>query len=284
MKRSIIRIDEEKCDGCGLCVTGCPEGALQVIDGKAKLVREDYCDGLGACIGDCPRDAIHVEERESLPYDEYSVMKNITAQGEEALRLHLDHLEEHGEKELLLVAKRYMEEQGITIEQGRKPSLRVMQPQGGGCPGSAARVIQPGTAGKSTQTGTKATVSAESRLRQWPVQLKLLNPAAPYFTDCHLLVAADCVPFASGDFHDRYLKGKSVAMFCPKLDSGLEQYVDKLTEIFTGNTVHSVTVLTMEVPCCMGTLRVVQEALHRSGKDIPLHSITVGINGEEKPA
>src|SRR6056297_1677443 len=129
MKRSIIRIDEEKCDGCGLCVTGCPEGALQVIDGKAKLVREDYCDGLGACIGDCPRDAIHVEERESLPYDEYSVMKNITAQGEEALRLHLDHLEEHGEKELLLVAKRYMEEQGITIEQGRKPSLRVMQPQ-----------------------------------------------------------------------------------------------------------------------------------------------------------
>ncbi len=226
---------------------------MQVIDGKARLVREDYCDGLGACIGDCPRDAIHVEERESLPYDEYSVIKNIAVQGEETLRLHLDHLEEHGEKELLSVAKRYMDEKGIHIEQGRKPSLRVMQPQGGGCPGSAARVIQPGTAGKNPQSGTKATVSVQSRLRQWPVQLKLLNLAAPCFTDCHLLVAADCVPFASGDFHDRYLKGKSVAIFCPKLDSGLDGYVNKLAEIFIGNTVHSVKVLSMEVPCCKDT-------------------------------
>ncbi len=281
MKRSIITIDEEKCDGCGLCVTGCPEGALQVINGKAKLVREDYCDGLGACIGDCPRGAIHVEERETVPYDEYSVMENIVAEGDDAIKSHLHHLEEHGEHELLAEARRYLDENSIKVAGESKPPLKVMHAHGGGCPGSMARTIQrePEVAPAATASG--ASIHAQSRLRQWPVQLKLLNPAAPYFNDCHLLVAADCVPCASGNFHEKYLNGKVVAMFCPKLDSGLDQYVEKLTAIFSGNTVHSVTVLTMEVPCCMGTVKVVQEALKRSGKDIPLGSITVGINGEE---
>lgn len=281
MKRSIITIDEEKCDGCGLCITGCPEGALQMVDGKAKLVREDYCDGLGACIGECPRGAIHVEERESVPYDEYSVMENIAAKGDDAIRSHLLHLEEHGEEELLAEAERYLNEHEISVAREPRPSLSVMHQHGGGCPGSMTRTVPREPAISATVTVGEAEIQAQSRLRQWPVQLKLLNPSAPYFNNCHLLIAADCVPFASGNFHEKYLNGKVVAMFCPKLDSGLDEYVKKLTAVFSGNTVHSVTVLTMEVPCCMGTVKIAQEALKRSGKNIPLESVTVGINGEE---
>ena len=228
-----------------------------------------------------PRGAIHVEERDTVPYDEYSVMQNIVAQGDDAIRSHLHHLEEHGEHELLAEARRYLDENGIKVADESRPSLNVMHAHGGGCPGSMARTIQREPAVTPAGTASGASIHAQSRLRQWPVQLKLLNPAAPYFNDCDLLVAADCVPFASGSFHERYLKDRVVAMFCPKLDSGLDQYVEKLTAVFSQNTVHSVTVLTMEVPCCMGTLKVVQEALKRSGKEIPLESITVGINGEE---
>ncbi len=239
--RKIVKIDEEKCTGCGLCVPNCAEGALRIVDGKAKLMSEKFCDGLGACLGHCPEDAITVIEREAEDFDE------------KAVEAHL-----HKQKE-------------------SQPQPRP-QPVFAGCPSSRAMHFKV----PETQAETASTTRSVSQLTQWPVQLKLVPINAPYFEDADLLVAADCVPFAYPDLHRDFLKGKAVVMGCPKLDD-IQYYKEKLTEIFRANSIKSVTVPYMEVPCCFGLVKATEDAIAASGKNIPLKKIKIGIRGDTKP-
>jgi len=268
MKRKIIHIDEEKCTGCGQCIPDCPEGALQLIEGKARLVSDLFCDGLGACIGTCPEGAITVIEREAGTYDEKAVMEKIAAQGEAVIRAHLEHLRSHGEKELHRQAIEYLNENGIPVPEHAAAAAPT------GCPGSAARRIARPHAGEPVPSAR-----TESELRQWPVQLKLLNPAASYFENADILITADCVPFAYADYHRDFLQGRIVIIFCPKLDGDIERYIEKLADIFTLHSIRSITVLHMEVPCCSGVNYVLDSALERSGKKIPVQSYTILIQG-----
>jgi NAD-dependent dihydropyrimidine dehydrogenase PreA subunit len=300
MKRKIISIDETKCTGCGQCIPDCPEGALQVIEKKARLVSDLFCDGLGACIGTCPEGAISVIEREAVPYDEKTVMANIVKQGAPVIKAHLEHLAGHGQTALYNEAIEFLIEQGIPIPEHaaleRKPKHAPVTPHPpagrmgegevchtgpdpshpfAGCPGSAARSIhRPTGAGPRQPSGTTA-----SELRQWPVQLSLLNPAAPYFENADLLVSADCVPFAYPGFHTDLLAGKILIIFCPKLDAGIDGYIEKLAEIFRLHTIKSITVARMEVPCCGGVRYVVEKAMAQAGVTIPVSEKTISING-----
>lgn len=272
--RDVIKIDEELCDGCGACVTGCPEGALQVIDGKARLVSDLFCDGLGACIGECPRGAITVERREAGEYSEEQVMENVARQGQGVIRAHLLHLRDHGQTLYLQQAISYLSRMGIENPLEKQP----VAPSGcgGGCPGSMMRLLE----SESREETSGAWESAPSRLRQWPIQLQLINPAAPYFREAHLVVAADCVPFAFAGFHEKFLKNSALAVFCPKLDRTIDAYVDKLSEIFRTQDVKSITLVHMEVPCCFGLGRVVEMALQKSGREIPVTDYTISLRGE----
>ena len=227
--RKIVKIDEDKCDGCGLCVPDCAEGAIQVIDGKAKLLAENLCDGLGACLGVCPQDAITIEERPADEFDEAAVA---AARAAEA-----------------------------------KPDLPC------GCPGTMARALSPQTA-PNKQQGDRT-----SQLSHWPVQLTLVGPSGAMWNDADVLIAADCVAFAMPDFHERLLAGRAVVIACPKLDD-VGPYIDKLTRIFADNSIRSITVAHMEVPCCTGIVMAARAALDNSGRtDIPFADITVGIDG-----
>ena len=203
MKRKIIQIDEEKCTGCGLCIPNCHEGAMQLIDGKARLISDLFCDGLGACIGHCPEGAIEIIEREAEPYDERKVMEAMIPKGRNTIMAHLDHLRDHNETEFLQQAINYLKENNIMIN----PEKITDAPHGEcGCPGSAARDFN---AEPAVETHRNASLPAvPSQLRQWPVQLHLLNPQASYFKNADVLLAADCAAFAMGNFHDRFLKGK----------------------------------------------------------------------------
>ena len=277
MKRKIIEIKEDLCNGCGDCIPNCPEGALQVIDGKVRLISDLFCDGLGACIGHCPTGAIEVVEREAQSYDERRVMQNIIKQGAGTIKAHLEHLQDHGETEMLETALKVLAENNLEnpLNKSHKPGSHSF----GGCPGSRTvdmrkDVDKPRSAG--------ADVNIGSELRQWPVQLTLVNPNAPYFENSELLVAADCVPFAYANFHQKFLKDKAVVIFCPKLDTNLDEYTEKLAAIFTNRNVKSVTVLNMEVPCCFGTGKIVSDAIRRSGKTIPLANAIITLQGEIK--
>lgn len=203
MKRDILIIDEDLCNGCGQCIPSCHEGAIQIINGKAKLVSEFMCDGLGACVGHCPEGAITIESREAEPYNEAKV------------------------KEIQSVS-------------GHQPS----------------------------------------ELRQWPVQMHLINPDASYFKDSDLLLAADCTAFSLGNFHNKHLKGKTLAIACPKLDHGSEIYIEKLTALIDRSKINTITVMMMEVPCCGGLLRMVIAALAKASRKIPVKKLVAGINGE----
>jgi NAD-dependent dihydropyrimidine dehydrogenase PreA subunit len=303
MKRKIISISEEKCTGCGKCIPDCPEGALQIIDGKARLVSDLFCDGLGACIGACPEGAISVIEREAVPYDERSVMATIAKQGAPVIRAHLGHLAGHGQTELYHQAIGFLIENTIPIPDHTPPERRnpaapscgprpaagrtgegVCHPEPhaahpfASCPGSAARGI-PREGGRGGMQHPQTDDQVPSELRQWPVQLTLLNAAAPYFDNADLLVSADCVPFAYPGFHAELLKGKILIIFCPKLDADIDGYIGKLAEIFTRHTIKSITVARMEVPCCGGVRYVVEKALEKAGKKIPVDEKTISIMG-----
>ena len=275
MRRKIIKIDEVKCDGCGQCIPNCPEGALQIVDGKARMVSEFSCDGLGACLGHCPRGAISIEEREAAAYDERQVMARIIAAGPETIAAHLRHLREHGEEALLAQAQAVLRGQGIAAPDGSAPAPSA---GGGGCscPGGQAQDLRPAGESGASAGGTGPLAS---ELRQWPVQLALLSPQAGYFQQADLLLAADCVAFAYGDFHRNFLKGKILIVFCPKLDQVLEQYIEKLTAIFRSQQIRSVTVVRMEVPCCGGVRRILDQALSRSAVVVPVEEVVVSLQG-----
>jgi ferredoxin len=234
MKRKIVKIDENKCNGCGLCINACHEGALQLINGKAKLVSDAYCDGLGACLPECPTGAITIEEREADAFDETTVKARVAKQG----------------------------------EQHQPANLPC------GCPGTHAKVI---TRSGDTSSIPKAAVCAESQLRQWPCQIKLVPVNAPYFDNASLLVAADCTAYAYANMHNDFMRDKITLIGCPKLDDA--DYAVKLAEILKVHEIKSITVLRMEVPCCSGIVNAVKDALVKSGKMIPWRVVTIGTDG-----
>jgi Pyruvate/2-oxoacid:ferredoxin oxidoreductase delta subunit len=268
MIRKIIEIDEDKCDGCEQCIPACPEGAIQLIDGKAKLVRDFYCDGLGACLGHCPQDAINVIEREADEYDERKVMENVITQGDEVVKQHLEHLREHGEKEYLQEAMNILEEKGQ-----KTVGLEMQQPRSS-CPGSQSLSFS------SDTQNTISTSEIPSALHHWPIQLHLLSPMAPHYKGSQLLLAADCVPFALANFHQGYLTGKTLAIACPKLDQGQQIYIEKLKILIDQSEIESISVMVMQVPCCSGLVQLVQTAMAQSKRSIPAEAIVVGIQGQ----
>ena len=263
MKRKIIRIDEEKCNGCGLCIPNCQEGALQIINGKVRLVSDLFCDGLGACIGFCPEGAIEIEEREAEPYDERKVMEIISTKGRNTILAHLDHFHDHNEEGYLKEAITFIKENNIDMSENE---IKKNQPLSHGCPGAAAMDfrIDAEKVENSVREQHPINIEPHSELRQWPVQLHLINPNADYFDNADLLISADCVPYAYGDFHKRFLKGKIVITFCPKLDGDIDRYIDKLAHIFTLHEIKSVNIVRMEVPCCGGTEMIVKKALEQA--------------------
>lgn len=269
MKRKIININEEKCDGCGVCVPECYEGALQVIDGKVRLISDLFCDGLGACLGYCPQGALTIEEREAEPYNETKVMEYIVSGGRNVIKAHLEHLRDHNETVYFNEAVKYLNERGIEV-----PPLKEAASKGhSGCPGSQEVSFE-----DSAENGEEGI--RKSHLTHWPVQMHLISPMASHYRNSHLLLAADCCAFSYGDFHKDFLKGKSLAIACPKLDSNKQVYLEKLTAMARDAGLKSITVLIMQVPCCGGLFQMAQQALADSGKDIPLEVIVLGVNGE----
>ncbi len=269
MKRKIINIDQEKCTGCSACIPNCPEGAIQMIDGKARLVSDLFCDGLGACLGHCPEGAIMIEEREAEPYDERKVMTNIVRQGPNTIKAHLTHLREHGETGYLEQALAFLSEQGIPAPAGTEPSSH-----GGhaGCPGTRTHDFDP-------KQQPNAAGPRGSSLAHWPVQLHLISPMAPAYQGKDVLLAADCVAFALGNFHD-YLRGKALAIACPKLDEDQEVYLEKLTALIDHAKINTLQVMIMQVPCCRGLLALAQKAAAAASRKVPVKCTVVGIQGE----
>jgi len=232
-------------------------------------VSDLFCDGLGACIGTCPEGAICVVEREAEPYSEEAVMEKIVPQGMGVIKAHLEHLLGHGEEALYHRAIDYLNANEIPVPPHETPAAPAA------CPGTVARSLQ-----REEARSAEQAARIESELRQWPVQLTLVNPSASYFDDADLLVSGDCVPFAYPEFHRDFLQGKILLIFCPKLDADTEGYITKLAEIFSRHTVRSITVLHMEVPCCSGVRYIVDKALKRAGKEIPVAEKTITLQGE----
>lgn len=281
MIRTIIKIDENLCNGCGACVTGCHEGALQLINEKAVMISDLYCDGLGACIGECPVGAITFEEREAEPYSEAAVIERMIPKGEAVIMAHLDHLIEHEEYELLKQGLDYLDEHNIKIGFPIESKKKESNATACGCPGSTMQEIKRPAANNFTMASHPATAQP-SELRQFPVQLHLLNPSAGFLKGSNLLLAADCTAFASGEFHSRFLKGKSLAIACPKLDSNIPVYINKLIEMIDGAMIDTLSVLVMEVPCCGGLVRIAQTAREQANRNIPIKVVTLSVQGDVK--
>jgi len=296
--RTMVQIDEELCDGCGLCVPGCAEGALQIIDGKAKLVSDIYCDGLGACLGECPLDAITMVEREAENFDVEAVNVRLEELGREPLAHDHDHSHHsggHGHSEPKPVKEEEMSACGCpsTLMQSFDMKAEVSKvgapkvhnhgahaaaaPVMSGCPSS--RPMSLSSEGEKTTQVQDHGGPVASRITNWPIQLTLVPPKAPYFDGADLVIAADCAPFSYGDFHKRFLEGKTLLIGCPKLDN-LDSYITKLTTIFSENDIKSVGLVYMEVPCCSGLVQMVKVALEQSGKQIPVMLSRVGIKGD----
>lgn len=289
MIRDIVRIDRELCTGCGDCITGCHEGALQLIDGKATLVSELMCDGLGACIGTCPVGAITIEKREAEAYDEVATIIEMIPNGKNVVTAHLQHLLDHNETEYLRQAFSYLRENEKSIPfnideviDSLKQQPKHEQPQahphhhhaGGGCPGAAARSFAPKMAVAPSND------SQPSALTHWPVQLHLINPMAAHFRGSNLLLAADCVAYALAGFHSKHLQGKTLAIACPKLDSNKEVYIQKITALIDSAQVDTITVMRMEVPCCGGLVQMAQMGRDAAQRHIPIKVVEVGIQGD----
>lgn len=251
VKRNIIKINEELCNGCGLCAKGCHEGALQIIDGKARLISELYCDGLGACIGDCPMNAISVEEKEVEAYDEIAVIKRIIPKGDKVLEAHLQHLKNHGEMNLLQQGIQYLKDNDIPL-----PDMTLTQTQ--------------------NIVSSSKSLSLSSSIN-WPVQLHLINPQSGVFNNADLLLVADCVAYANPKLYSELLVGKKLAIACPKLDVNKESYVNKLIQMIDDSKINSLTVAIMEVPCCGGLIRLVEMAMEKSQRKIQMNKIVVKI-------
>lgn len=307
MQRDILRIDEERCTGCGLCVPNCHEGALQVIDGKVRLVSELMCDGLGACIGHCPEDAITIEKREAEPYDEIAVITEMVSKGANTVIAHLRHLKDHNEYGYLEEGTTWLEvhdkdlpfsvSEVLDEVNGKTRHLQAasgvhnhhVTPDGhhvqtvkevhhthagGSCPGSRERLITP------APVFDAASAATPSQLTHWPVQMHLVNPNSPAYRGADLLLAADCVAFSLGSFHSSFLKGKALAIACPKLDHGTDTYVDKLTVMIDTAKVNTITVIMMEVPCCGGLIQMVRAAMARASRKVPVKAVIVSIDGK----
>ena len=276
--RTMVHIDEDKCDGCGLCVPDCAEGALQIVDGKAKLVSDIYCDGLGACLGSCPQDAITMIDREADEFNEDAVNERLNELGKDPLPHEHGHEHAAGENKV----EEEVEDlacgcPGTMTQSFDRPApfTAPSVPKIGGCPGSKSQSFDKSKASPpADQSGPVA-----SRLGNWPVQIMLVPPKAPYLDGADLLIAADCAPFAYGDFHRRFMEGKTLLVGCPKLDD-TQIYVDKLGHMFKENNINSISVVYMEVPCCTGLVQLVQEALRQSGASIPTTLYRVGIKGD----
>ena len=276
--RKIVKIDEDICNGCGNCIPNCPEGALQIIDDKARVISDLFCDGLGACIGECPEEAISIEEREAEKYDERKVMANVVKQGSNVIKAHLEHLRDHGQTEYFDQAVQYLDEKEIENHLGSEGSSEDSAEDlksFASCPGEKMMDRR----GEEEQVDEGEFTRQKSQLRQWPVQINLVPTNAPYFENADLLIAADCVPFAYADFHRDLLKDKILMIGCPKLDDA-EFYRDKIAEIIKNNNINSITVAHMEVPCCFGLVKIIDEALKVSGKDVPVKDINIGVKGE----
>ena len=271
-KRNIVEIDENKCNGCGLCVSACAEGAIQIIDGKARLVSDVYCDGLGACLGHCPQDAIRIVQRQAAPFDQQAVERHLAARAmcEAAAGNQPSH------------------PAASSPSRPQSPASARPSPAGGPlnvhadnrCPGLAvmdlARPSAAVTGGGDSQAGALGQPSA---LRNWPVQLKLVPPHAPYLNGADLLLAADCVPFALADFHRRFLHGRVLLVGCPKLDDA-QFYIEKLAAIVQTARPRSLTVVHMEVPCCAALVRIARAAMQAAGSDLPIQEVTISVRGE----
>ncbi|MFX1521342.1 MAG: ATP-binding protein [Promethearchaeota archaeon] len=258
VERKIITIDEELCNGCGNCIPSCPEQALELVDTpdglKARIVKEFYCDGLGACLGACPTGALIIEEKEVDPYDDDATIERIKEVAPEMLNIHVEHIKEHAHQ-LELPAQTQE-----TVEWG--------------CP--AAQTLT----WEEEKPVSEEAVKLPSQLRQWPVQLHLVSPSAPYFQNNDLVIVADCVPFAYANFHQDFLKDKALAVGCPKLDD-TNAYLAKIAQIIKTGNPRSVTVVNMEVPCCFGLVRIVQQAMKEAGKNIPFETVTISIKGKQ---
>lgn len=236
IKRKIIRIDEEKCDGCGNCINGCAEGALAIVDGKAKVISDNLCDGLGACLGECPQDALKVIEREAEAFDETAVEEHLEAQ--------------------------------------KKSNPQPRETMACGCPSTQIQSFSP--CAQANQAIRQ--VGGISALAHWPVQIRLVPPAAPFLKGADLLVAADCVPVAFPTFHKDFLQGKAVMLGCPKFDDA-QMYVDKFADIFKTAGIKSITTVIMEVPCCDGLPHIVKKAQEKAGTHIPMNEVVVSTRG-----
>ncbi len=261
MKRKIIEIDEALCNGCGDCIVGCAEGALQLVDGKAKMVKEDFCDGFGDCVGTCPTGALQIVEREAAAFDEEATIEHVrSTQGEEAVQRMLDAAVQHEAKEKAAAAPK---------------------PAGGGCPGMQIRTGQKSERPKAKVSTSEVSEQViKSDLDQWPIQLHLVPPTAPFFEGKELVVLSTCSPVASPDVHWRYVRGRSLVVACPKLDK-TEGYVEKLSSIMAQNNIPKVIVVRMEVPCCGGLSMITQQAHAMSGRsDLVVEEVTIGLDGE----
>ena len=242
--RNIIKIDEDLCTGCGNCVVSCAEGALEIIDGKAKVINEVFCDGLGACIGECPEGALEIVEREALEFNE------------EAVEEHLDLIKDKNQR-------KNEQLNGIVADHTHQC----------GCSSAQTKVFS------ESETNTDVSGKISSALRQWPVQMHLINPQAPYYHGADVLLSADCVGFSYGDFHRDFLKQKSIAIACPKLDQGKEIYIQKIKTLIDDANINTLTVAIMEVPCCRGLLALAQEGTNRAKRKVPIKNVVVSIQG-----
>ncbi|OPY86227.1 MAG: ferredoxin [Smithella sp. PtaU1.Bin162] len=264
MKRKIIKIDEEKCTGCGLCIPNCHEQAIKIINGKARLINDVYCDGLGACLGECPEGALLLEEREAEPFDEKKVLENLVQKETTAMEDYLKKLAASGNTEL---------------HKGYGDFLRLLKGEDAenGCTGVMPITFEKKVAGR---TSSQEENTRQSELAHWPIQLHLINPSADFLCGADVVLTADCVAYARADFHNRFLKGKSLAIACPKLDRDIDVYVEKIRSLVDETKANTLTIIMMQVPCCRELLQISRSALTKAKRKIPVQTVIIGTQGE----